>query len=268
MNDSTDSNRDDEPAATCILCGEPLAGREVIKYQGWYCHAECTKTTVKKRIEGFDAKYFWIGFIGTIIGALSQLPLILTAMVWTPENAVGIPIFYYLRYDIDYLGPAYAYVGLSIGFLLMAFGYYGFAKNYTENWAFWGSILSIALSLNLAYISYIIFVNGPDLEFRDPTYHTIMYYAMPDFTLAVVTQSLLAGILLTFTGIVLWMLEKELALGTHGKLISIVLFVSGAALFTIPSTPFGFLLIMAYLFFYSGIPSEWTETEPANIESI
>ncbi len=251
-------------AITCIFCGEPLDHGEIVKYQDWYCHNDCYQESLNEHIASFDKRYFWLAIIGAIIGVFAQIPLVVKSVTWD-VSALAPPVLTYLSYNLDYTGPAIAYFGLFTGFLLISSGYKGFAKNYDDQVALIGVFLNVFLSIVFLGLSLILFVFGPDPTYFDNIENVYRYASMPSFMPLLILSRLLFGIDLAYTGILVWMLEREVNLGVMNRVLTVILVVASASVIDIPIFLPVFLVIMAFLFYVSGYPKYWFDVEPATL---
>lgn len=244
--------------ATCILCGESLAKRVTVRYQGWLCHAICTNNTIAKHIEGFSYRYFYFGIFGILLGISLTLPTIIMAGTLLPWGRQSIDsVMFFLEYPLDYVGPSIANIGIMIGLVLHSVGLFGFMKNYKESL----SIICVFVTMLAAFcyggMSYLLYTQAPITY--DSVFGVYYYDNISGYMLTSITSRFLIGILSILVGVMVLLLEYEL--GKHSVFVGVLFIFIGGILFIFPFSVVTYLTMTIYLFFRARLPSEWLKFE-------
>ncbi len=250
---------DEKGIATCILCGKPLKGLQVVKYRDWHAHAECAQAALKRQVDDFDRIPFVIGIIGTIIGILVCLPLVFVPNASQDPIAFLIGLLSLTSAVTDPTIYWIAFAGIGISLLLQSFGLYGFAKNYDEGVGRICAVIAIVNGLLYFGTSFILVQFGYNPTYYDPETGFLMFDMLPDFLFALLSAHLILLILMVMIAVMILLLGESITFGFNNRIIAFIFIASGAALVFAPLNFLTETILMLLLFMTARIPKEWSK---------
>ncbi|MGY5874409.1 MAG: hypothetical protein RTU30_01575 [Candidatus Thorarchaeota archaeon] len=243
-----------ESKVTCVFCSKPVAPEDRVRYRGFIAHATCAVTNRDQRIKEYTKTPFRIGIIGAIIGILTSIPLMITVAGWNP-----LSLLFYLSYNVDYTGSAFAYAGLAISMPIASIGLFGLFKNYQQALSLAPFVLGLIVSCFFAVCSALLFIHGPDPQFYDPVYGTLIFSEIPGFILSQLFTVFSSAIVSMLVAVSVLLLEGTLASQTTTRVLAIGFMIAGGVLFAFHIgilVMFGFLII---LYLIADVPDAWLE---------
>ncbi len=234
---------DEKGVATCIFCGKPLQGHEVVLYRDWHVHKECADGAINKVYEDFDRTPFYAGSISLLFGILAAILLL--------QGLSPIDITTGPRMMI----PGFAFMAAAL--LLQSIGFYGFTATFKDFIGLGGSILAITGAVFLAISAALLQVFGYDPAFYDPETGFLVFDLLPGYTIAYALAIGFVTLTLMLIAIILFLYEDIVARGSSGRGFAVIVLIS--ALLS-PLHPVGLLaeaFIVSVVFLSVEIPKDW-----------
>ncbi|MHA2423709.1 MAG: hypothetical protein ACXAEF_02915, partial [Candidatus Thorarchaeota archaeon] len=215
----------DDGIATCMLCGELLKGRDKVRYQGWWCHTECTAESIEENVDNFDRTPFIIGSIGGPIGIILALSLFYSSMQLMPALSVW-PV-------------AIPFIGMGTGLMLQSIGFHGFYSRYFHPMGIALAILAIISSVIHLVVGMIMFVNASNPAYYDLVTGEFLPLLIPGLWFYLFLAYISLAFLMLIIAVEVSMLEGTIGSGRYNKIIALVFIILIAVA---PGTPIGIIV--------------------------
>ncbi len=233
----------DDGIATCMLCGEPLKGRKKVRYQGWWCHAECAANSLEMNVDNFDRSPFIVGSLGGPIGISLTISLFYSSLLNIPFLTVW-PI-------------AIPFIGMGAGLMLQSIGFSGFYSRYFHPMGIVLALFAVLASVFHIVVGVYMIGNGMNPAYYSTETGEFLPMAIPGMWFYMILAYLSLGFLMLITGIEIAMLEGTIGSGYYNRFIAIVFVVLIAF---VPATPINIIIELSaitILFLKAGVPKSW-----------
>ncbi len=234
----------EDGSATCIICGEPLKGREKVKYQGWWCHADCTVKSLEENVDNFDRRPFWLGSLGAPVGIFLTIGLIAMS-----QNSAPL---------LNPWALAVPFLGMAAGLGFQSFGFYGIYSVFKDTQGQRLALLAIISAICHLSVAVILLVSGFNGIYYDD--NSVFHPGLVPgyiYTLSLAYISL-AGLML-LTAIVVVMLEGTLGSGLYNRFLASIFIGLTALAFSTPLSVLVELTMVTVLFMSADVPKQWRD---------
>lgn len=235
----------DDGVATCIHCGEPLKGREKVRYQGWWYHAECAAKSMEENVDNFDRRFFWLGSLGAPVGIFLTAALFVMSLNYEPIlNPWSIVI---------------PFLGMAAGLAFQSFGFYAIYANYKDTQGLRLAGLAIVSASFHALVAVFLLVYGFNPLYYDVSSDVLLPGLIPGYIVTLSLAYISLAFLMLMTAIVVMMLEGTLGSGLYNRILAVVFVGLTALAFSTPLSVFVELTMVTILFMSAGVPKQWRE---------
>ncbi|MDF1539745.1 MAG: hypothetical protein P1Q69_12665 [Candidatus Thorarchaeota archaeon] len=237
----------EEGSLTCIICGTPVQGREKVKYQGWWCHAECAAKSLNENVDNFDRRYFWLGSLGAPVGILLVAGLYMLSLSYTlilNPWALATPL-----------------LGMAVGLGFQTFGFYGIYTVFKDTHGQRLALLAIVSAICHFSVAAITLAYGFDPIYYD-SQGVLLPTLIPGYIYVLSLAYISLAALMLYTAIVVVMFEGTLGSGLFNRILAVIFIGLIAMIFSTPISIFVEMIMVTILFMSADVPKQWREVSP------